>query len=128
MILELITSILDRDGGIRWRHEEGKGTGFPARQQRPFPSDDSLYRESLLLEDVIKYGRTCGRSEIDDFVFAVRQAHHPRGKQFLLDVLNNPSDPGNSFQGTDKTKGKWSDNIGGSWEEARFHAATTTDV
>jgi hypothetical protein len=120
-LLALITKVLYREGGMRWQLEYEKQTGQPG--QRVLPPGDALYRESPLLTDVIKYGRKCGRSEIDDFVFAVRQAHHPQGKQFLLDVLNNPSDPGNPFEGSDKTKGKWPDNIGGGWEEARFIAA-----
>jgi len=120
-LLALITAVLERDGGIRWQREEEKRTGVP--QQRVRPSHDDLDRESLLLADVIKYGRECGRSEIDHFTFAVRLAHHPQGKQFLLDVLHNPVDRDNPFDGADTTKGQWPDNVGGGWEEARFYAA-----
>lgn len=120
-LLLLITAVLDREGAKRWHHEYVKRTGFPA--QRVLPSRDDLYRESPLLADVIKYGRKCGRSEIDDFTFAVRQAHHSQGGPFLLDVLHNPVDRGNPIQGVDTSKGKWPDNTGGRWEEARFHAA-----
>lgn len=106
---------------MRWQREEEKRTGNPG--QRALPQGDALYRESPLLAVVIKYGRKCGRSEIDNFAFAVRQAHHPQGKQFLLDVLNNPFDAGSLFDKTDITKGNWPDNVGGGWEEARFLAA-----
>jgi hypothetical protein len=120
-LLALITAVLQRDGGMRWQHEEVKRNGFSS--PRPLPSGDVLYRESPLLADVIKHGYKCERSEIDGFAFAVRQAHHPQGKPFLLDVLHNSSDAGSPFRGADTTNGKWPDNIGGSWEDARFHAA-----
>ncbi len=120
-LLALITAVLERDGGRRWQHEQVKRNGVAAA--RPLPSADILYQESPLLADVIKYGRKCGRSEIDDFSFAVRQAHHPQGKQFLADVLHNSPDAGNPFRDADRTKGKWPDNVGGSWDDARFHAA-----
>jgi hypothetical protein len=120
-LLSLITAVLGREGGERWQREEVKRTGIGS--SRALPLRDDLDRESLLLADVIKYGRECGRSEIDDFAFAVRLAHHPQGKQFLLDVLHNPVDRDNPVDGTAKTKGQWPDNIGGGWEEARFYAA-----
>lgn len=114
-LLLLITAILSQEGQIRWQLEETKRTGFPS--QRALPAGDGHYKESMLLSTAIERGRQCDRSEIDAFVFAVRQSHHPQGKQFLLDVLNNPS------QISDLTKGKWPDNIGGTWQDARFHAA-----
>jgi hypothetical protein len=120
-LLSLITAVLDRDGAKRWQFEETKRLASPA--QRVLLSSDDLYRESPLLADTIKYGRKCGRSEIDDFTFAVRQAHHPQGEQFLLDVLHNPVDQGKPIQGAVGATGKWPDNTGGSWLAARFHAA-----
>lgn len=126
-LLALITKVLYRDGGMRWQIEEEKRSGIPGQralpQRGPLRQGDEVYRESALLADVIKYGRKCGRSEIDDFVFAVRQAHHPQGKQFLRDVLQNPSNPGDTTKGADIAEGNWPDNIGGGWQEARFLAA-----
>jgi hypothetical protein len=105
-------------------------------QTAPPPVDTVLYRKSPLLAQVIEYGRESNSSDIDAFVFAARQAHHPQAKQFLLDVLHNPHvlhnpldsdfDPlgdAATESAKGKAKGKWADNQGGSWEEARFHAA-----
>ena len=117
-LLDLVAKVLMRDGGMRWQRNEEKRTADIG--QRALPPDASLYRESQLLGHLVEYGRKCNASEIDAFVFAVRQAHHPKGKQFLLDVLHNPS---NSDPFGNAAKGKWPDNQGGSWRDARFHAA-----
>jgi hypothetical protein len=120
-LLTLIAAVLHRDGGKRWQSQLAKLSG--AASQHPIPQAEFLYQESPLLSDVIKYGRSSDRSQIDAFTFAVRQAHHPQGKPFLMDVLHNPSDSRDAFGSTDKTKGKWPDNVGGSWRDAKFHAA-----
>lgn len=124
--LSLITAVLHRDGAARWQHESEKRTGLIG--QRVIPSGKFLYRDSPLLADVIEFGRECHGSEIDDFAFAVRQAHHPQGKQFLLDVLHNPSQAENLLQApgkqaADKAVGKWAEGVGGIGDEARFIAA-----
>jgi len=122
-LLDLIAKVLMRDGGPRWQRDF-KRPGDHAQIPSQRAEGGSLDGESKLLAHVIEYGRKCGRSEIDAFVFAVRQAHHPQGKQFLLDVLHNPSvsDPFVNGNGN-AAKGKWPDNLGGSWRDARFHAA-----
>jgi hypothetical protein len=119
-LLQLMAKMLAREGGERWRYEHARRTeqvGPSATTVTPNPSpenDKIVYRESKMLENLIARGRQANRHEIDSFVIAVRQAHHPQGKSFLLEVLQNSPDP---------TKGKWPDNVGGSWEDAKFHAA-----
>lgn len=116
-LLDLVAKVLMHDAGPRWQSEEEKRTGLPG--QRVLQPDAVLYRKSPLLARVIEYGRKSPSSEIDAFVFAVRQAHHPQGKQFLLDVLHDPSDE-TPFAGADPAKSKWPYRIRGT---ARFLAA-----
>ena len=76
---------------------------------------------------MITQGRKADRSDIDAFVFALRQAHHADGIAFLRDVLRNPEvnaleTPPAQTPPAVQT-GKWADNLGGSWREAKFHAA-----
>ena len=171
-LLKLMSKMLAREGGQRWRYEHARRTGEvepSATTSTPTPSpknDKIIYRESNMLERVIARGRQADPLDIDFFVIAVRHAHHPQGKQFLLDVLGNPTDrsqaedlfaddkstrvgsgpepqqdaegttpstrpagavsrpeqqPG--VEGTPAARGKWPDNHGGSWVEAKFHAA-----
>jgi hypothetical protein len=126
-LLELMSKMLAQEGGRRWQSEQARRTGQnpAATVAKPAPSrqdDKVVHAESEMLARVIARGRQADRHEIDAFVLAVRQAHHPQGKQFLLDVLHNPPDP---FSGLaiDGSQGKWPDNIGGTWRDAKFHAA-----
>lgn len=119
-LLQLMAKMFAREGSDRWRYEHARRTGqaeSSATTVTPTPSPEYekiVYRESKMLERLIVRGRQANRHEIDAFVIAVRQAHHPQGKSFLLDVLQNSPDP---------EKGKWLDNTGGSWRDAQFHAA-----
>ena len=112
-LLTLIAKILYRDAGMRWQREYEKRTGLPGQralpQRGPRRQGDEVYRESPMLSDVIEYGRKCDRSELSNFVFAIRQAHHPQGKQFLLDVLNEPPGHFDPFPGGTYDKDKKDD-------------------
>ena len=125
----LLTKILHREGSYRWQFERVKRTGETEQRAIPIPSDPShLYADSETLKRVIRRGREADRSDIDAFVLAIRAAHHPKGAEFLLDVIRNPVDrPGLGTSRFDdetrKSHGKWKDNIGGSWSDAKFHAA-----
>jgi hypothetical protein len=118
-LLEMISKMLAAEGSRRWHYEEARHTRsgeLSAAIVTPGPSPDSdklLYAESEMLSRLIARGRQADRHEIDAFALAVRQAHHPQGKEFLLDVLRNPPD----------SRGKWPDNVGGAWLDAKFHAA-----
>ena len=89
------------------------------------PTDPKfLYAESKMLERVITRGRQSDRSDIDAFVLTIREAHHLQGKPFFLDVLRNPELTDPLATGESETeRGKWPDNVGGSWSDAKFHAA-----
>ena len=118
-LLELLSKMLAVEGGRRWHYEDARRTRsgeLSAAIVTPTPSldgDQRLYAESEILSHLIARGRQADRHEIDAFVLAVRQAHHPQGEEFLLDVLRNPPD----------SRGKWPDNVGGTWMDAKFHAA-----
>lgn len=133
-LLALMSKMLAVEGGQRWRYERARRTGeveLSATTVTPMPSpenDKIVYRESEMLARVIARGRQADRHDIDAFVIAVRQAHHPQGKPFLLDVLRNPPDPLSAelqtgTVGAPNARGKWPDNVGGSWLDAKFHAA-----
>ncbi|MEX0936880.1 MAG: hypothetical protein WDZ59_03395 [Pirellulales bacterium] len=149
-LLELMSKMLAVEGSQRWRYERARRTDeveLSATTFTPTPSPKNekiIYSESKMLERVIARGRHADRHDMDAFVIAVRQAHHPQGKQFLLDVLRNPPDPlraeerfaddkssrvgdrpepERGAEGTPGARGKWPDNRGGSWLEAKFHAA-----
>lgn len=122
-LIAVITKILAKDGAMRWQRELEARTGetgqaataFQRRGQSGANAADSDAPLRGLLDRVLALGRNADRANIDDFVMALRQSHHPAGKEFLLDVLRNPE--------TGITDGKWSDNIGGTWRDAKFHAA-----
>lgn len=78
--------------------------------------------ETEILRKVIACGREATRSDIDEFAIAIRNARHPEGEQFLLDVLSNPASNETS-SGDDPKGGRWPDNTGGNWMPAKFVAA-----
>lgn len=100
----------------------------PGKEGVP-PTKQTLTRlESAILVSLIKYGREADRSDIDSFTLAIRQLHHTAGRQFLLDVMRNPQtqqDPLADIRAdpTGEEQGKWKDNIGGQWTDAKFTAA-----
>lgn len=128
-LMELISKMLAVDGNQRWIYELAHRNGQTKQiattaGPSPSPTDEKIYyRQSEMLERVISRGRQANRHNIDAFVIAVRQAHHPRGKQFLLDVLQNQPDPLSRGLTVDPLQGKWPDNLGGTWLDAKFHAA-----
>jgi hypothetical protein len=81
------------------------------------------------LESVVSYGYKATRSDIVDFVRAARALHHPDAKPFLQAVLLNPQSLNSSpfatpaQAATPPNQSTWSDNVGGSWPDARFVAA-----
>ncbi len=119
-ILEVIGQVFAQDGQQRWSHEYSKRPGAFV-QQRPTPPAEVLYSKSSDLEAVVKLGRKATRSDIDYYVMALRNAHHPQTAGFLLDVINNPV-PG-PFDNS-PAQGKWADNTGGGWRSAKLIAAT----
>lgn len=129
-LIAVLTKWLEREGQWRWQLESetrAKEIGQAAAIQ---PDHGPLaFAESTMLEKLIQLGRQSDSSDIDAFVVAVRQAHHPHGKAFLLDVLNNRQAGGDPFaiEGSvaEKPSGEavWRDAMGGSWRDAKFHAA-----
>ena len=81
------------------------------------------------LESVVSYGLKATRSDIVDFVLAARALHHPNAKPFLQAVMLNPQSLNSSPYATPapvatpSKQSTWSDNIGGTWPDARFVAA-----
>ncbi len=132
-LLKVIRKILATEGGWRWNYEYRQRTPNAPPQAAVMPSDPkTLYAESKLLARLIDRGRNSGSGDIDTFVLAVRAAHHPQGKSFLLDVLRNPESTADPFAIVPQQaprakpqleKGKWPDNQGGSWRDAKYHAA-----
>lgn len=135
-ILRVIGNILanEYEGGARWRFELEKqaraaGTYDLPQQASPCLPNETLYRESLLLTRVIARGYQADSSDIDHFTCTVIRAHHPQSKQFLLDVLRHPQSDSvgpaanSPLKGEEQVVGKWTDHQGGSWRDARFHAA-----
>ena len=124
-----------RHGGARWHYEQkqqaqrdGKEV-FPSAVIQPV-SDQALYQNSPMLKRVIELAYQADSADIDHFVLVVRQAHHPQSKAFLLDVLQNPestiaptSPAGGGAARQRQAKSIWSDGQGGSWRDAKFHAA-----
>ena len=113
-LLAVMAEMFDDWSGPRWRQQIARsGVGGPA-QDKAATEDSPSEFEIPCLRQVIHHGYSADRHDIDAFTLAVRQLHHPDGKQFLLDVLNNPFDD---------TNGKWADNVGGGWWDAKFVAA-----
>lgn len=125
-LLKLMRKMLAAEGALRWHYERPQdGEPFAAAVSPPIPADPKvLYADSKMLACILARGRQSDRSDIDSYVLAIRAAHHPQGKQFLLDVLQNPesTDPFDAND-PDVNQGKWPDNLGGSWRDAKFHAA-----
>lgn len=108
--LAVLSKMLGNDGATRWEHaQRQRGVEMPpsaiARSARRLGPE--------VLDRVIARGRQADSHSIDSYVMAVRNAHDPRGNQFLLDVLHNPHDSGRGL----------ADIFRGSWQDAQFHAA-----
>ncbi|MCA9177485.1 MAG: hypothetical protein KDB14_23530 [Planctomycetales bacterium] len=116
-MLKLAAKILEYQGAARWQHQLANETGFPQAKVLPVAKND----ESPLLKAVIEFGYRCDRSEIAPCVFAARQAHHPWAREFLLDVIGNSPKSTPFDERAQPTK--WKDPTGGTWRDARFHAA-----
>lgn len=113
-LIKVMTKILAKGGGARWQTERAARIGeLGQAASGAYPIGDS---QKAIVMRMIELGRKATRSNIDDFVLAIRQAHHPIAERFLLDVLKNP-------ETSDLKVGKWADNIGGSWSDAKFHSA-----
>ncbi len=132
-LLAVLAMMFESYGSHRWQSQ--LAAMFPEGDQR-VPAVVPLKNvtaqlESEMLTRVIAQGRQTSSSFIDNFTIAVRQTHHAEGKGFLIDVLQNP-ERGSSPSGADEfepttavkvNKGQWADNTGGSWRDAKFHAA-----
>lgn len=93
--LAVLNRMLTYEGWARWNHIRSVG---------PVASPIGFYLGPEVLEQIIAHSAKANSHEIDAFVLAVRQAFDPRGKLFLQNILH-------------------SSNVGGSWQDARFHAA-----
>lgn len=93
-LLELMTKWLTIEGGWRWLHENP-----PVHpQQQAVPTDPkTLYAQSPMLSAIIKHGYQAGAFDVQRYALAVRQAYHPEGKQFLLDILAAAAKPQSPF-------------------------------
>lgn len=101
-ILSVFRRAFESTGGAaRWSDQSDS----TRRQVELFALPD----EDAVLAQIIRCGRTADRSDIDNYVLALRAAHHPATSDFLRDVLRHET--------------KWKDHQGGSWGDAKFHAA-----
>ena len=60
------------------------------------PPDESPH-EVEILRKLIMHGREADTHDMDEFVMAVRNAQHPEGQQFLLDVLSTSESNSSKF-------------------------------
>ena len=117
LILEVVARILSDEGSVRWQREYANRPGaFP--QQRALPPADASMAESPFVATILEQGRKATRSDIDYYVRALRNSHHPQCADFLRDVLLNPERNAPS-----PNAGKWEDNMGGGWRYAKLDAA-----
>ncbi len=125
-LLKVMQKILASEGAWRWQDEQRQRTGEANQSALAVPTDPQrLDAESEMLNQLIAQGRQSDSSDIDALVIAIRQAHHPEAIPFLLDVLQNPESTAPPIASAEPVtlKSKWADFQGGSWRDARFHAA-----
>ena len=139
-LLAVLTDIFEAWSSPSWRAQLGRFKSDDLPQSVPPQMDEKLGRE--MLARVIQYGYATDRSEIANFSLAVRQLHHPAGREFLRGVLRNPGSGSDPFapsnppmtvppQATPTSKSnsgvptasRWKDNTGGGWTDAKFVAA-----
>ncbi len=130
-LIAVMSLMLTEEASDRWRFE--LATNSDPRSQSAIAAvqndPEFLYQKSEMIERLINRSRQVGSGDIDRIVMAIRNAHHPLGKAFLLEVLCNRKAGGDPFgwQWTnamppDSSK-QWTDAMGGSWRDAKFHAA-----
>lgn len=148
-LLAVVTDVFEAWGGPRWR-EQLAPLQPEDQPQRVSPNPgEELESEALAL--VVKHGRNADRSDIGAFALAVRALHRPESKPFLRDVLDNPATLTDPYEplarGADAPDpkrpaarrptnttpaapgpapvraGKWKDNLGGTWTDAKFVSA-----
>ena len=126
-LLAVLTRAFQTWGQSRWSTD-------PASIQPHLKPSETLPQEIRdfelsALEAVVGYGHKATRSDIVDFVRAARALHHPDAKPFLQAVLLNPQTLNSSPYAAPATvatppkQSIWSDNLGGTWPDARFVAA-----
>lgn len=121
-VLTLMGRMLAFHGARRWQQEYFERTGQIGQAALPGGVEHLSAHEAAMLDQILTRGRKADRGNIAEFVMAIRLAHHPRGKQFLLVVLQNPSSTAGPFEDATQ-KGKWPDTVGGGWSDAEFLAA-----
>ena len=142
-LLAVLTDIFEAWSSPSWRSQLGRLKPDDLPQATPPQVDAKLGRE--MLARVIQHGYEAGRSEIANVSLAVRQLHHPAGREFLQDVLRNRASESGRFEPSNPpqtvprqppqttpvpksnseapTASRWKDNTGGGWTDAKFVAA-----
>ncbi len=127
-LLAVVSKWLEAGGSLRWQSDQALQARNAERAAGQMPAV-MWHANSPMLFKVIELGRLADRSDIDVYVLAVRGAHHPQGESFLLDVLGNRQAGGDPFEfykhhpAPPAPEKAWSDSMGGSWRDAKFHAA-----
>ncbi|MCA9066377.1 MAG: hypothetical protein KDA96_25090, partial [Planctomycetaceae bacterium] len=112
-LIAVFTKMFESWAANRWRQQLSALNPDDLPQIEAGSAHSIAPLEESILQTVMEQGYSADRHEIASFTMAVRQLHHENAKPFLLDVLNNPSN----------NTGKWADNIGSSWVDAKFVAA-----
>jgi uncharacterized protein (TIGR03067 family) len=126
-LLAVLTKAFHAWGQNRWSTDPASIEQH-AKPSKTWPQEIRDFELSAL-ESVVSYGHKATRSDIVDFVRAARALHHPDAKPFLQAVLLNPQSLNSSpfatpaQAATPPNQSTWSDNVGGSWPDARFVAA-----
>lgn len=126
-LLAVLTKAFHAWGQNRWSTDPASIEQH-AKPSKTWPQEIRDFELSAL-ESVVSYGYKATRSDIVDFVRAARALHHPDAKPFLQAVLLNPQSLNSSpfatpaQAATPPKQSTWSDNVGGSWPDARFVAA-----
>lgn len=122
-LLSVVTEMFDAWSSRRWRTQFA--SHYPEDLLQVVPPHPGAALESAALTTVLRHGRGADRSDICDFALAARALHHPDARPFLRDLMLNPESTSPFEQPTPApgAAGKWQDNIGGAWHDAKFVAA-----
>lgn len=142
-LLAVLTDIFEAWSSSSWRSQLSRFNPDDQPQSATPQVDAKLRRE--MLARVVQHGYETDRSEIANVSLAVRQLHHPVGREFLRDVLRDPGSKSDPFAPSNPpqtvpqqqpqatptpksnseapTASRWKDNTGGGWTDAKFVAA-----
>ena len=123
-LVAVITEMFESRNETRWKSQLAQLAMNDSKEAAQEHSDAADLVDAGYLKKLIHHAYSADRSDIADFTMAARLSHHPASSDYLRDVLGNPESNRADPPAKQAARvGKWKDNVGGGWGDAKFVAA-----